>query len=81
MSTIELTTADRARIVERIRDYVEQELEQELDQFGAEFLLDFFTKEVGPHYYNAGLSDAQGVLSKRLESITEAIGELEKPVT
>ena len=46
----------------------------------AEFLLDFFTEEIGPYYYNRGLGDAQAVLSERLESIGEAIYELEKPV-
>ncbi len=76
---IELSKADRARVVERIRDYMDSELGQDIDQFAAEFLLDFLTREVGPYYYNRGLLDAQAVLDKRLDAITEAIGELEKP--
>ncbi|MEO0424527.1 MAG: DUF2164 domain-containing protein [Pseudomonadota bacterium] len=78
---IELSKTDRAQLVVRLQDYMESELDQTLDQFAAEFLLDFLTRELGPYYYNQGLLDAQALLEKRLESITEAIGELEQPTS
>lgn len=75
---VELSKADRAHLVRCLQEYMASELDQELEQFAAEFLLDYLTRELGPYYYNQGLLDAQALLEKRLESITEAIGELEQ---
>ncbi len=59
-------------------------MEQDIGQFDAEFLLDFFSKEVGGYYYNRGLFDAQMVISGKLENVAEivneTISEMEKPV-
>ncbi|MEM7277271.1 MAG: DUF2164 family protein [Pseudomonadota bacterium] len=52
-----------------------------MGQFDAEFLLEFFSEEVGAYFYNQGLLDAQAVSEKQLESIAEAIDELQKPTT
>ncbi|ARU54250.1 hypothetical protein OLMES_0142 [Oleiphilus messinensis] len=80
MAEIKFNKAEKAAIVPKIQMYLSEELNLEVGQFDAEFLLDFFTEEIGPYYYNRGLGDAQAVLSERLESIGEAIYELEKPV-
>ena len=67
-------------LVKKIQLYFDEELNQEIGQFPAEFLLGFFTKEIGPYFYNRGLFDAQAVLQKRMDSIGEAIDELEVPL-
>ncbi len=54
-------------------------MDQEIGQFDAEFLLDFFSEQIGPYFYNRALYDAQAILESRLESIAEAIYEIEKP--
>jgi len=36
-------------------------------------------EEIGAYFYNRGLSDAQTILESRLDSISEAISELEQP--
>jgi uncharacterized protein (DUF2164 family) len=79
MATVEFSKAERALIVRKIQLYFNTELEQEIGQFDAEFLLDFFATEVGAYFYNRGLYDAQAVLEQRLESVREAICEIEKP--
>lgn len=66
-------------LTHKIQLYFNDELDQDIGQFPAQFLLEFFTEEVGPYFYNRGLSDAQAVLEARVESITEALYELEKP--
>ncbi len=66
-------------LTRKIQLYFNEELDQEIGQFPAQFLLEFFTEEVGPYFYNRGLTDAQAVLEARMESITEALYELEKP--
>ena len=79
MPTVEFSKEEKEAIIRKIQLYFQKELDQEIGQFDAEFLLDFFSKEVGAYYYNRGLYDAQTILESRLESITEAIYEIEKP--
>ena len=79
MPTIEFSKDEKEIIVNRIQLYFSEELEQKIGKFDAEFLLDFFSEEVGAYYYNRGLYDAQTILESKLESITDAIYELEKP--
>lgn len=55
---IEFSNEEKARLVVKTKRYFRQELDQEIQQFDAEFLLGFFTQEVGPYYYNRGLYDA-----------------------
>ncbi|MBU2869776.1 DUF2164 domain-containing protein [Colwellia sp. E2M01] len=85
MSTIKFSSAETEQLVTKIQRYFAKELEQDLGQFDAEFLLDFFAKEVGAYFYNRGLFDAQTVISGKLENVTEmiqeGIDEIEKPVS
>ena len=80
MKKIEFTTAEREALVKKIQLYFHEELDQEIGQFSTEFLLEFFTEEIGPYFYNRGLLDAQAVLEKRVDSIGEAIDELHLPI-
>ena len=80
MSKIEFSREEKEIITRQIRRYFDNELDQEIGQFDAEFLLDFFSKKIGPFYYNKGLSDARDVLESKLENIDEAIYEIEQPV-
>lgn len=79
MATIEFNESEKAEIVDKIKRYFQQELDQDIAQFDAEFLLDFFSEEVGAYHYNRGLYDARKVLEEKLESITDAFYEIEKP--
>jgi uncharacterized protein (DUF2164 family) len=80
MTTIKFSNQEKEQLVDKLQRYFERELEQELGQFDAEFLLDFVSKELGSFYYNRGLYDAQHIITDRVEQISEAIYELEKPV-
>ncbi|MEM6512405.1 MAG: DUF2164 domain-containing protein [Pseudomonadota bacterium] len=79
MHRIEFSNGEKAVLVANIQAYFREELDQDIGQFPAEFLLEFFTREIGSVYYNRGLLDAQAVLQKRVDSIAEAIDELEQP--
>jgi len=79
MSKIEFTKEEKELLIQKIQHYFNDELDQKIGQFDAEFLMDFFSEEVGAYYYNRGLYDAQTILESKLESITEAICEIEKP--
>lgn len=78
MSEIEFSKEEKDVIVKKIQLYFRDELETEIGQFDAQFLLDFFAEEVGAYFYNRGLYDAQAILERRIEDISEAIYELEK---
>ena len=79
MSKIDFSKDEKAVLVKKVQMYFSEELDQQLGSFDAEFLLDFFSEEVGAYYYNRGLLDAQAVLEERLDGIREAIYEIEKP--
>ena len=79
MSKIEFSEQEKAAIVRNIQLYFQEELDQKIGQFDAEFLLQFFAEEIGSYFYNRGLYDAQAILESRLETLNEAIYELEKP--
>lgn len=79
MSIIKLKGAEKAAVVKRMQKYFEDELNQEIGQFDAEFLIDFFTEEIGVFFYNQGLYDAQRVIDERVETIKDALYEIEQP--
>ncbi len=70
---------EKAAIVGKIQLYFDQELKQQIGRFDAEFLLDFFSGEIGAYFYNRGLYDARAILSARLDDLGEAILQLERP--
>ncbi|NLB12728.1 MAG: DUF2164 domain-containing protein [Gammaproteobacteria bacterium] len=79
MADIKFTEDEKAAIVRKIQLYFAEELRQEIGRFDAEFLLDFFSGEIGPYFYNRGLYDAQAILSSKLEDLSESIYLLERP--
>lgn len=77
---IKFTAEEKQAMIPRIKLYLRKELDKEVGNFDAEFLLDFFAQEIGPFFYNRGLYDAQALLEQRMDHITEALAELEKPI-
>ena len=76
---IEFLPQEKEILVDKVKVYFENELSQDIGQFDAEFLLEFFSKEIGIYHYNKGLKDAQDIFKSRVESVTDAIYELEFP--
>ena len=78
MADIELDSSVKVDVVAKIQKYFQDELHQELGSFEAEFVLDFFSKEVGVYYYNQGLADALQSFEVKMEDVTDAVYQLEK---
>ena len=78
MPEIKFSKEEKEVIVKKSQLYFREELETEIGQFGAQFPLDFFAEEIGLYFYNRGLYDAQAILEKRVDDLSEAIYELEK---
>lgn len=79
MSEMKFTRDETDRLVSKVKQYFADELDNDIGGFEAEFLIDFFAKEIGPYFYNRGLSDAQLLFSEKAEEIGYLIQELEKP--
>lgn len=80
MKEIKFSKDETDRIVGKIKSYFNDELDQEIGDFEAEFLIDFFAKEIGPYFYNRGLSDANTLFTEKSEELGYLIQELEQPI-
>ncbi len=78
MSKIEFSKEEMESMVNELQTYFIDELNQEIGQFEAEFLLDFFSKGIGAHFYNRGLQDARIIYQTKIETIDEEIYSIEK---
>ncbi len=78
MADIEFSKEEKEILVYKIKNYFQKELDEEIGQFDAEFLLDFFSKEIGGYFYNEGLRDAQAVIANQLDNISQSLYEIEK---
>ncbi|KAA9131672.1 DUF2164 domain-containing protein [Marinihelvus fidelis] len=79
MTGIELSRDDTERVVEAIKQYFSDELDRDIGGFEAEFLIDFFARQIGPHFYNRGLADAYALFSEKADELGYLVQELEKP--
>ncbi|MDH4041199.1 MAG: DUF2164 domain-containing protein [Gammaproteobacteria bacterium] len=79
MSDIKFSKDELDRITGKIKTYFHDEFDQEIGAFEAEFLLEFLCEEIGPYFYNRGLSDAHNLFSGKFEELGYLIQELEKP--
>ncbi len=80
MSKIKFTKEETESMVRKLQTYFSTELDQDIGQFDAEFLLDFFSQEIGAHYYNRGLFDARAIFESKIEAIDDEIYAIEKDV-
>ncbi|APR66623.1 hypothetical protein CN03_06545 [Thalassolituus oleivorans] len=79
MTDIKLSKEEKDRVIHKVKNYFEAEFHQDIGGFEAEFLIDFFAKEIGAYFYNQGLSDAQTLFSEKADELSYLIQELEKP--
>jgi len=77
---IKFSKEEKELLIPKIKMYLKEELDTDIGNFDAEFLLDFFSEEVGAYFYNRGIQDALDMLDNRMEEVKESIYVLEKPV-
>ena len=80
MSDIKFTKEEKEALIPKIKMYLNDELDVEIGNFDAEFLLDFFSEEVGSYFYNRGIKDSLDMLDTRMEEVKESIYVLEKSI-
>lgn len=81
MDKIEFSRQEKELMARKVKVYFRDELNQDIGGFDAEFLVDFFAREMGGFFYNRGLSDAETLISEKVSEISDLLLELEKPVS
>lgn len=68
---IRLTKEQREDFIASLQYYFLREHDEELGHLGAELLLRFILRELGPDIYNQGVQDATRWLMRRIDDIAE----------
>lgn len=79
MKPIKFTKEETKAIVGEIQDYFREELDQQIGAIPAEMLMLFFADKMGAYFYNRGLYDAQALIRKQVDSLSDDIFALEQP--
>ncbi|AIR88509.1 DUF2164 domain-containing protein [Pseudomonas cremoricolorata] len=64
--------------LDTLKRFVEDRFELQLGSFEVAELLEVFSKDIAPHYYNRAIADVQLHLKERFESIESDVWALEK---
>lgn len=62
----------------KIKRLMAERFDLELGTFEAAEILELFTRDIAPHYYNRAIFDAQALLKERCESLESDLWALEK---
>ncbi|AZE46087.1 hypothetical protein C4K04_0385 [Pseudomonas chlororaphis] len=73
-----LTPEQESEANRKIQRFMADRFELELGSFEAAEILELFTREMAPHYYNRAIFDVQAQLKERFESIESDLWALEK---
>jgi uncharacterized protein (DUF2164 family) len=79
MSKYNFTKEQKDNIVQKIKLYYQSEFSENIGQFDAEFLLEFFAKEIGNYFYNQGLQDASKAINTHIDAINDTLYTMEEP--
>jgi len=79
MKPIKFEREETKAIVGEIQDYFREELDQSIGAIPAEMLMAFFAEKMGAYFYNRGLYDAQALIRKQIDNLSDEIFALEQP--
>ncbi|MFI8715442.1 DUF2164 domain-containing protein [Brevibacillus brevis] len=75
-----LTREQMEYLVHQVQRYFKEERSETLGNLETEELIAFFSKELGPVYYNQGVQDSRKLLKERMSSLEDELYVLEKPI-
>ncbi|WP_296253242.1 DUF2164 domain-containing protein [Pseudomonas sp. UBA4194] len=73
-----LTSEQEGEAADKIKRFMQDRFDLDLGSFEALEVLELFTREIAPHYYNRAIFDVQAHLKERFESIESDLWALEK---
>ena len=75
---INISRKNKDKITQDLQEWFRKNLDQEIGNLDAEFLLDYFTENLGGFYYNQALSDVHSLIAEKTESLADSIYDLMK---
>ena len=79
MIPIKLPLEEKAEIIRNVQAYFELERSESIGDLGADQLIDFMIKELGPYIYNKAVADARQLIQEKVNQIEDELYSLEKP--
>lgn len=76
MKPLDFSREQKERMAGKVKRYLNEELQQDIGSFDAEFLVDFLAEELGPYFYNRGLSDAMSLFTEKMGELDYQVQEL-----
>ncbi|UVE18201.1 DUF2164 domain-containing protein [Pseudomonas sp. LS44] len=73
-----LDAAQERDALNTLKRFLEERFELQLGSFEVQEVLDLFTRELAPHFYNKAIADVQAHLTDRFQSIESDLWALEK---
>ena len=67
-------------LASELRLFLERDCDVEIGNMDAERVIAFLGKHLGAVYYNRGLRDAETLLSRKLDDISDELRAMEKPL-
>jgi len=75
-----LSREQQNKMIADIQYFFSQERSEDISEFAAERVLDFVKDTLAPHFYNAGVKDAQKTVEERYLSLEDELLTLERPI-
>jgi uncharacterized protein (DUF2164 family) len=66
---IVISNENRKAMIDLIKTFFLKERDEDLGELSASIILDFFTKELAPEFYNQGVSDSYQYINDKLEDL------------
>ena len=73
-----LTAEQEQEAINKLKRLFAERFELELGTFEVAEVLELFSREIAPHYYNRAIFDTQALLTERFEGIESDLWALEK---
>ena len=75
---LRLDAAEEQAALQVLKRFLAERFELQLGSFEVQEVLDLFSREIAPHYYNKAVADVQALLSERFASLESDVWSLEK---
>jgi len=66
---IKINKEAESRMIESLTRYFLEEMDSEIGDLRASLLLDYIIREIGPTIYNLAVSDAQAIMTERVNDL------------
>lgn len=73
-----LTPEQEREALDKLKRLLEDRFDLQLGSFEVAEVLELFSKDIAPHYYNRAIADVQLLLKERFEGIESDLWALEK---